>query len=197
MEIVLEKVSKSFDGKQKLAETSLSFAEGSVTCLTGPSGCGKTTLLNIIAGILTPDCGTVSGIGGRTMAYAFQEPRLLPWKSVSDNIDFVLKEKFSPEERKRRISEWLSAVHLENDAEMLPAQLSGGMAQRASLARALALEADILLLDEPFTGIDEAVKSDIVTILKEFWKTAGTTVILVSHDLSEASALGANIVRLG
>lgn len=191
MDIVLEKLGKSFNGKLVFENLSLTFAEGRTSCLTGPSGCGKTTVLDIIAGISPADSGRVLGTEGRKMAYVFQEPRLLPWKTVLQNVEFVLPPEMSPEEKERRGMECLAIVELEAEASEFPAELSRGMAQRVSLARALAADADILLLDEPFSGIDAALKERISARLGHIWSERRTTVILVSH--SEEDAGGADV----
>lgn len=194
--IRLNGISKKLGDKQVLSDVNVELTEGRITCFMAPSGWGKTTLLNIIAGLTKPDSGVMTGLDEKTKAYAFQEPRLLPWKNVRDNIDFVLKDRFSEEERARRIEKWLKVVHLEDAADLMPAQLSGGMAQRASLARALALEADLVLLDEPFTGIDAGLKEYIIKNIKELWHAAGTTAAIITHDINEAAALGADITYL-
>lgn len=196
MAIKIDNISKRFDTAEVFSGFSASFRDGAVSCLIGPSGCGKTTLLNIVAGLLEPDSGTVSGFEGRSVSYAFQEPRLLPWKRVADNVDFVLDRSMTQTERDARVAKWLDMVHMGDSARLWPSQLSGGMARRASLARALAPEADILLLDEPFTGIDQDLKEKIMGNLKEVWKQKHTTVIIVTHDMTEAQALADEVIDL-
>ena len=196
MAIKIDNISKRFDTAEVFSGFSASFRDGAVSCLIGPSGCGKTTLLNIVAGLLEPDSGTVSGFEGRSVSYAFQEPRLLPWKRVADNVDFVLDRSMTQTERDARVTKWLDMVHMGDSARLWPSQLSGGMARRASLARTFATEADVLLLDEPFSGIDMAVKARIMESLKRVWAASGTTVILVTHDVDEALAVGDELYLL-
>ncbi|MBO4571353.1 MAG: ABC transporter ATP-binding protein [Bacteroidales bacterium] len=192
----VKNISVRFDGKAVFKNFTLDFPEGSVCCIKGPSGCGKTTLLNVLAGLLTPDSGEVTGLEGRTVSFAFQESRLLPWKTVAGNVDFVLSREMPAEERTERVRRWLECVYMEDSANLWPSQLSGGMARRAALARALAPEADILLLDEPFTGIDQDLKEKIMGNLKEVWKQKHTTVIIVTHDMTEAQALADEVIDL-
>lgn len=193
MDIVLDNISKSFSGSPVLEGVSLRFPEGETSCIMGPSGCGKTTLLNIIAGLTAPDGGSLTGTTGRSMAYAFQEPRLLPWKTVAENVGFVLPADMDPEARRARAMECLSLVDLSDAAGMLPSRLSGGMAQRVSLARALAPRADILLLDEAFCAIDTSLRESIIARLKAIFAQDGTTVIAVTHSAGEAALLGGTV----
>ena len=165
----VKNITVRYEGKEVFRDFSLEFPENAVTCIMGPSGCGKTTLLNVLAGLLAPDSGEVTGMAGRRVSFAFQESRLLPWKSVAGNVDFVLNREMPAEDRAERVRKWLECVYMEDSANLWPSQLSGGMARRASLARALAPEADILLLDEPFTGIDQDLKEKIMGNLKEVW----------------------------
>ena len=193
MDIILKDICKSFGGRKVLDGVSCRFEEGSVSCIMGPSGCGKTTLLNILAGLVAPDAGCVSGTAGRRMAYAFQEPRLVPWKNVSGNVALAVPGKDGETQARR----FLEIVGLSDSAEELPANLSGGMAQRVSLARALAADAGILLLDEPFSAIDPALKEEIMGRLKVIFRESGMTVIMVTHSPEEADFFGSAIVNLG
>ena len=194
--MILENVCKSFGGRKVLDEVSLSFPSGKVHCIMGPSGCGKTTLLDIVAGILPPDSGKVIGTDGMKMAYAFQSPRLLPWKTVIQNVEFALPETL-PRERKRTVAEnALALVELSAEADSLPSQLSSGMASRVCLARALAVEADILLLDEPFSGLNRALKERIGAKLRHIWEDKGTTVLMATHSTEDAAFFSASTVNL-
>lgn len=182
MDIVLENICKSYDGKKVLEDVTRTFKGGDINYIQGPSGCGKSTMLSIIAGLASPDSGTVTGIQGRSMAIAFQEPRLLPWMSVLDNVMLALPLSMSHQERLVQARKWLEAVELQDSENAWPSTLSGGMAQRAGLARALALESDIILLDEPFSALDSALKERLFARLSSFWREHGTTVIMVTHD---------------
>ena len=196
MAIRIDNISRAFGETKVFDGFSCVIPEGGVSCIMGPSGCGKSTLLNMIAGVSKPDGGCVSGLEGRRLAYAFQEPRLLPWKSVADNVDFVLDRSLNDDERAERVRRSLELVEMSASADLLPSQLSGGMAQRVSLARALAADADILLLDEPFSAIDATLKWAIILRLKTLWSERGTTVVMVTHDEAEAAALEANMIRI-
>ena len=191
MAIIINNISKSYGGCSVLTNLSLSLEDNAVNCIFGPSGCGKSTLLSCIAGITQPDKGSVEGIAGRSTAFAFQEPRLLPWKSVADNVDFALNRTLGVSERAELVKRSLELVELSDSAALFPHQLSGGMSQRVSLARALAADADILLLDEPFSAIDNALKVTMIQRLAQLWSARGTTVVIVTHDENEAAALDA------
>lgn len=197
MDIVLDNVSKSFDGVKILDNLSLTLNEGSTVCIMGPSGCGKTTLLNIVAGLVLPDSGKVCGTIGRRMAYVFQEPRLLPWKTVVENVELVMGEKIPKEQKRRKAMQYLDMVLLADAAQMMPDMLSGGMAQRVGIARALAAEAEILLLDEPFSSLDESMKNTIFKRLIAHFQKNGTTVAMVTHSAQDCDSLGAGIIRFG
>lgn len=196
MAVTVDNISMRYESAEVFSGFSASFRDGAVSCLIGPSGCGKSTLLNILAGLAEPSSGSVSGLSGRSVSYAFQEPRLLPWKSVEGNVDFVLDRSLPAAERSARVARWLDAVRLSDAASLWPSQLSGGMARRASLARTFVTEADILLLDEPFSGIDMAVKRSMMKDLKDLWTASGTTVIMVTHDVDEALAVGDEVFVL-
>lgn len=191
MDIILENISKSFGEEKVLDNLSLTFPDGGTSYLKGPSGRGKTTLLNIIAGLTAPDSGKIHGTGGRKMAYVFQEPRLIPHMTVLQNVEFVLPEDISPDERHDRAMACLETVELAADASKLPASLSGGMTQRVSLARALAADADIILLDEAFSALDSELKERLFPRLNGIFSKRGCTVIIATHS-EDAAALPAS-----
>jgi NitT/TauT family transport system ATP-binding protein len=142
---------------------------------------------------LEPDSGTVKGIDQKKISYVFQEPRLLPWKTVRKNIEFVLTEKY-PEEQARNIAQkYIKLVHLENFTDYYPAQLSGGMKQRVSLARAFSYPSELILMDEPFKGLDHKLKFNLMSEFRDLWEHDQRTVIMVSHDVDEAIDLGDTI----
>lgn len=164
------------------------FPQG-ITVLMGPSGGGKTTLLRILAGLESPDGGTIRGGEEKRCVFLFQEPRLLPWATAEQNIRLVQEE--HPE---RTAAEWLRAVGLAGSENKLPGELSGGMCQRAALARAFARGGDLWLLDEPFKEIDQQNRQQLYTLLQQ--ETAGKTVLLVTHDFQEARQLSSRILWL-
>lgn len=181
--IVIQNLCFSYQNKEILKNFSLELPGEGITALCGPSGCGKTTLLRLLGGLETPAGGTISGIEPRNTAFLFQENRLLPWRTAAQHItDVRPRGSRVPPER------WLRLVELEGEEHTRPAALSGGMCRRLALARCLALEAGVLLLDEPFTGIDPERAKRILTGLREL----GTPVILVSHEpevLSQADCV--------
>ena len=190
MILSLQNICKSFNGKEIFKDFNIQFAEGIITCILGPSGCGKTTLLNLIGGILQPDSGQCSGFTDRRFSYIFQEPRLLPWKTVRGNIEFVLPDELASTERKEKADELIRRVNLCEFANYYPGQLSGGMKQRVSIARAFASSSDIILMDEPLNGLDFSLKQNMLKWFSQIWQADRRTVIFVTHDIDEALAIG-------
>ncbi len=168
---------------------------GELLVLVGPSGGGKSTLLRCLAGLDQPDRGAIAWADGNgTIGVVFQEPRLMPWLSVRDNVGFGLRG--ARGEKKDSVDRLLSLVGLSHAARLLPKQLSGGMAQRAALARGLATGPDLLLLDEPFSALDPPTRARLQAHLRTLQGQLGTTMVLVTHDIEEAVALGDRIVVL-
>ena len=189
-DIVLEGVSKTYEGKPVLQDLSLRFEEGKVTAIMGPSGLGKTTLLKILLGLESCE-GSVQGMEGRRPAVVFQESRLLPWLSLKQNLELVC----GPG-KDREIAEALALMELTDAADKKPSELSGGMQRRGALARAIAYGGDVLVLDEPFTGLDEDLKERIAGKLSQQWRESGKTVLFVTHDSAEALRYADTIVKL-
>jgi NitT/TauT family transport system ATP-binding protein len=201
MSLNLKNISKSFNEKQIYNNFCMQIAEGTISCILGPSGCGKTTLLNIIGGILAPDSGTLEGFENKKFSYIFQEPRLLPWKTVRENIEFVLDntkngEKVSAQQRKNEADALIKKVELEEFANYYPSQLSGGMKQRVSIARAFAATSNIILMDEPLNGLDINLKQGMLRWFSQLWQQDKRTVIFVTHDIDDALMLGSDIYLL-
>jgi len=196
-----------FGARRVFEDVSLTVAPGEIVALLGASGAGKSSLLRTLAGLLTPSRGAVSALGEPlrgghpSVALAFQDPCLLPWRNVENNVafglDFASQPQLSRAERKRRVAEALSRVELSHAARQRPEQLSGGMAQRVALARCLAREPRVLLLDEPFGALDEVTRSGMQQTLLRVVRSLGTSVVLVTHDIDEALLLADRILLLG
>ena len=186
MDLKIKDITKKYDDLTLFENLNLEFPENKITCILGPSGCGKTTLLNILAGLESFDSGNLYDFKNKTFSAIFQEPRLLPWKNVEENLMFVLKNNTKNEERKNLIHKYLDIVGLINNKDYYPSQLSGGMRQRVSIARAFIYPSDILIMDEPFTGLDIKIKTAITQTLLDLWSADKRTVIYVTHDISEA-----------
>ena len=176
-------VSAGYPEKEVLRDVSLTFPETGAAALMAPSGYGKTTLLRVLAGLLRVSAGEISGLEGKKIAFLFQEDRLLPWLTAEKNVEIV-----SDGDTARR---WLRAMEIE-DVSQRPHDMSGGMRRRVALARALAFRGDILLLDEPFKGLDEALKERIAAKIKN----AAPLIVLSVHDQKEAALLDAKIIHL-
>jgi NitT/TauT family transport system ATP-binding protein len=194
--IRLVNVSKQYGNLELLKDFNISFERNKITCLFGPSGVGKTTIANIVAGIVPVDKGCRDGIGNSLFSYVFQEPRLLKWYNVYDNIDFVLKDIYKPDKRVEIVDSYLKMVELYEYKEYKIDELSGGMAQRVSLARAFAYPSDILIMDEPFKGFDFKLKNEMISLFKRMWNLSQKTVIFITHDVEEAINLSHTIYIL-
>ncbi|MBA3766056.1 MAG: ABC transporter ATP-binding protein [Acidobacteria bacterium] len=190
----LEGVSLSFGQIEVLRDLSLSIGEGEFVAVVGPSGCGKTTLLNLFSGFVKPTAGEVECDGRMRMVY--QHDGLFPWRNVGENILMGLRHIGLEVERARQLKEMLSLIGLEGFKDHYPHQLSGGMRQRVELARALAGDTDILLLDEPFSALDYLTRLRLRRELARMLRERPRTVVLVTHDTEEAAQLADRIVVL-
>lgn len=196
--IVVKNLTKGFTQKDGHAQTVLEYLnltihKGELFCLLGPSGCGKTTLLNIIAGFEKPTSGSVATRGvpvespGPNAIMIFQESGLLPWRTVLGNIEFGLEGRRLSKKDRRMISmDYLALVGMESFSNHHPHELSGGMKQRVTLARALAVEPEIILLDEPFSALDTFTRYRMQDELYGIWEKKKMTVLFVTHDIDEA-----------
>ena len=194
--IKLINISKKYDNLILLKDFNIDFEKNKITCLFGPSGVGKTTIANIVAGIVPVDEGRVVGIDNSLFSYVFQEPRLLKWYNVYENIDFVLKDVYKPDKRAEIINSYLEMVELSEYRNYKIDALSGGMAQRVSLARAFAYPSHILIMDEPFKGLDNKLKGEMSSLFLKMWNLSQRTVIFITHDVEEAVDLSHIIYTL-
>lgn len=188
---------------QALSDVDLAVGRGEFVSLIGPSGCGKTTLLRAIADLERPTGGElrVNGLGPaeararRAYGYVFQAPALYPWRTVERNVTLPLEIMGLPAaERRERARRWLGVVGLEGFGRKHPWQLSGGMQQRVSIARALSFEPDLLLMDEPFGALDEITRDHLNDQLHGLWRRTGKTVVFVTHSIAEAVYLSTRVV---
>ena len=189
-------VTKHFDEVHALEHSDLDIATGEFITVVGPSGCGKSTLLRIIAGLIDPTEGRVNKPDDSMGAFVFQDAALLPWRTVQRNAELLmeLESGFSKEERVSRASSALQQVGLSGFEKSYPHQLSGGMKMRLSLARALVLRPDYLLLDEPLSAVDELTRELLQEEIHALWKKENFTAILVTHNVSEAVFLSNRVV---
>ncbi len=208
LRVGLRGVGRSFptdagDSRVILRDVDLEVRPGEIVALLGPSGCDKSTLLRLISGLDRPNAGELRIDGApvadvdQRSAVAFQEPRLLPWRSIQRNVELGLPRGTDRAEGTARVRELLKLVQLDHAAELRPRQISGGMAQRASLARALARGPGVLLLDEPFGALDALTRLTMQDLLLDIHAAEPATIVLVTHDVDEALQLADRIVLLG
>ncbi|WP_083514111.1 ABC transporter ATP-binding protein [Bradyrhizobium manausense] len=192
------------DGRvEALSNVNLQVAEGEFVSFIGPSGCGKTTMLRVIADLQQPSSGTLTVNDmsaeaarlARSYGYVFQAPALFPWRTIEKNLKLPLQIMgYSEIEQQQRVERYLSMVNLTGFERKFPWQLSGGMQQRVSIARALSFDPALLLMDEPFGALDEIVRDHLNEQLLQLWKSTGKTVLFVTHSIPEAVFLSTRIV---
>ena len=189
MSIIVKNLNKSFGENKVLNNFSCEFKQEEITCIMGASGCGKTTLLQILLGLLNADNGEFSGISDRRISVVFQENRLCSNISSSANIRLV-----NQAVTKNDAAKMLKSVGLADAAAKPARELSGGMKRRVAILRALAADCEIIILDEPFKGLDDDTKEDTMNYFKT--QTIGKTVIMVTHDKNEVEFFGANVINM-
>ena len=188
-DIVLQGIGKAFDGRKVLDGVSLRFPAGSTTCILGPSGCGKTTLLRIIAGLETPDEGTLEGVPEQ-IGFVFQEDRLCEEFSAVSNVRLVSGKSLPREEIVRLLTE----IGLGDDLDKPVRDYSGGMKRRVAIVRAACCPSELLILDEPFKGLDEKLRLEVIGFIRK--RSEGKTVICVTHEPDDAERLGGTIIEM-
>ncbi len=201
--LTIERVGMSFGANEVLAQISLQIRAGEFVAVVGASGGGKSTLLRLVAGLESPTEGRIL-LDGSTLTgpspkvgVVFQEPRLMPWLRLTDNVAFGLPRHLSRRERSRLAEAALGRVGLTRFGDALPKTLSGGMAQRAAIARALVTRPPVLLLDEPFSAVDALTRQVLQEELLRLWAEDRPTMLLVTHDLDEALYLADRVIVLG
>ncbi|MEY8763986.1 MULTISPECIES: ABC transporter ATP-binding protein [Clostridium] len=194
-EVIIRNLNKSYGKLSVFTDLSLNFLKDRITVVFGPSGCGKTTLLNIISGIEKDYNGEVY-LQSNKISYVFQEDRLISHLDVYENVAFVLKSNMNKNKVQSTVNRFLNMVELWDCRDKFPRELSGGMKRRVALARAFAYDSDLLLMDEPFKGLDSRLKGDIINKFLLLYRENKRTVILVTHDKEEANKLGDIIYSL-
>lgn len=190
MKIEIEGLKKSYKDKLVFKDLNLTFEVGKITCIMGRSGCGKTTLLNILLNLIKADEGQIKGLEGKLFSAVFQENRLCENFSVIDNIALIMKNLVSRE----RITYALNEVGLFQEGEKRVSTLSGGMKRRVAIVRAIMARSDVVIMDEPFKGLDEKTRGLVINYIKS--NTKGKTVIITTHNLEEIKLLEANLVEM-
>jgi NitT/TauT family transport system ATP-binding protein len=207
--IALDRIGKSYASSQggevrAIGDVSLRIERGEFVCIVGPSGCGKSTLLNMIAGFAEPTSGRVlvdGAVVGRdpppSLGYIFQKDTVLPWYTVRQNIALGLRFRSANRaDTEQKIDRLLALAHLSGFGDMYPHQLSGGMRRRVALCMSLAVDPQVLLLDEPFGALDTHTKTHLHHELLEIWRELGQTIVMITHDLDEAITLATRVIVL-
>ena len=193
MSVKIKNIQKAFGAKEVLNGIDLTLEDDGIYCLMGPSGMGKTTLLRIMMDLEDPDSGMIEGLGKNDIAVMFQENRLLEWMDAVDNVA-VMRKEVKNADAKKKIEENLKLILPEDCLHQPVAQLSGGMKRRVALARAMNFPSKLIILDEPFTGLDRQTKMEVIDYILEM--RAGRILLVATHGVEDAALLGAKIIRL-
>ena len=196
MNLEIKNITMTYPGITIFKDLDFKLEQGEITCLLGPSGCGKTTLLNLLAGTVKPQSGTISPDTTGKVAFLFQESRLLPWMNVLDNVTYLMDQHVQSNKRKAQGLELIKKVGLSGFEYSYPDELSGGMERRVSLARALGKNASLFLMDEPFSSLDNNLKDRMTELMKELFRKEKRTVLHVTHDTRTAKEIGDRIVYM-
>ncbi|QWC22440.1 ABC transporter ATP-binding protein [Bacillus haikouensis] len=208
MFIQIEHLNKQYNDKtgtpvDVLKDINLEIDKGEFVSILGPSGCGKSTLLSIVAGLTKSTTGAITVGGnpikkpGKDRGMVFQQAALFPWLNVRDNVTFPLKKEMSKAEARQQAAKYLHMVQLGNYQDHYPHELSGGMQQRVAISRALAMDPEVLLMDEPFGALDEQTRSRLHGQLETIWMETKKTVLFVTHSISESIKLSDRIIVMG
>lgn len=188
--LIVKDISQNFGELSVLNNISFQVEDNEIVAVLGPSGCGKSTLLNIIAGLQKPKTGFVTGVD-HAISFVFQDDRLLPWKTVWQNISLV-----NDQENKEEIKNLIKDVGLENFEQYKPSQLSGGMKKRCGIARAFYYKSELLLMDEPFQGLDYSLRQEMLNMLLRVWNAHKQAVLFITHEIDEALIVANRILVL-
>ncbi len=197
MKVEIKNLNKSFQGKKIFENFSLTLDSSQINCIIGVSGGGKSTLLNMIAGLLKKDSGTIEGVNEEEISYIFQEDRLLSWLTIRENMELFIYNYYDKEEAEELMKKIFKLLNIEETFKEYPENLSGGMRQRVNIARALIKPSKLILMDEPFKSLDYKTKYLIIKELKEVFQKEKRMVIFVTHDVEEAIFMDGKIYVLG
>lgn len=196
MSYSVENLKFSYGPVRVLDGLSFDLEQREIFCILGPSGCGKTTLLKLLAGLLKPEAGAIDSFFEKEKSFMFQEPRLLPWMTVYENLCFTTKGQLDEKTLKQQIEYYLKEVRLWEYKDYYPDELSGGMQQRIAIVRAFLYPSQLMLLDEPFKSLDIEIMLSVMETFKSLWQAHGRTVIMITHDVLAAALLGDRIMIL-
>lgn len=197
MNLEIKNLNKSYAEESIFKNFSLQLSDDKINCIIGPSGCGKTTFLNILAGLIEYESGSLNGISKNDISYIFQEDRLIEWLTVKENLQITLKKYYKKSSLDDEIENLLDIVGIKSVEDKYPDELSGGMRQRVNIARAFGKPSKILLMDEPFKSLDYKLKYTIIDEFKNILNKNKRLVILVTHDLEEAVYFNGRIFVFG